>query len=399
MIYQRVQLAAGFLAAMTFPSLALAWDAHGHRTIAILAVDVMQSKLPAEATKEGGPLAFVVSPSGRTQVGYQSGEPDRYRAIRFGQLKHENDPDHYIDLEDLEAFGLTLSTVPPLRYEYLRVMAVAKHEHPEAAKPYNEKRDIARTQEFPGYLPHAIMEHYGKLISSDRQVRVLESLNDPKRADQLTAARANVIFEMGQLAHFVGDAAQPLHTTQHHHGWIGNNPDGFTTNNGIHAYIDGTIVGIHGLNYESLKGVCTGERIVDKNDPWNDVLAHIQRSFDQVRPLYTMQKSGELEKEAGKAWITERFCDGATMLGTLYAAAWEASAMVPKDATDFVNYDSGATGKVNPMEKGKKVDAPVVPDVVPPTAPTSPPQPASPAPAPEPVEVPKPAPVPEPSHP
>ena len=73
--------------------------------------------------------------------------------------------------------------------------------------------------------------------------------------------------------------------------------------------------------------------------------------------------------------------------------------MVPKDATDFVNYDSGATGKVNPMEKGKKVDAPVVPDVVPPTAPTSPPQPASPAPAPEPVEVPKPAPVPEPSHP
>ncbi len=163
---------------------------------------------------------------------------------------------------------------------------------------------------------------------------------------------------MGQLAHFVGDAAQPLHTTQHHHGWIGNNPDGFTTNNGFHAYIDGTIVGIHGLNYDTLKGACTGERTVEKNDPWQDVLAHIQRSFDQVRPLYQMQKSGELEKEPGKKFITERFCDGATMLGALYAAAWEVSAMQPKDATDFIKYDEQSSGKVNPMEKGKKPDAP-----------------------------------------
>lgn len=353
----RLILAAAMCAAIS-SSAAMGWDAHGHRTIAMLAVDVMQSKLPADATKEGGPLAFVVAASGRTQVGYQAGEPDRYRAIRFGQLKHENDPDHYIDLEDLEPFGLTLSTVPPLRYEYLRVMAIAKHEHPEAAKPYSEKRDTARTQEFPGYLPHAIMEHYGKLISSDRQIRVLEALNDPKRADQLTAARANVIFEMGQLAHFVGDAAQPLHTTQHHHGWIGANPDGFTTNNGIHSYIDGTIVGIHQLSYDTLKGVCTGERTVDKNDPWQDVLAHIQRSFDQVRPLYQMQKSGDLEKEVGKKFITERFCDGATMLGALYAAAWEASAMQPKDATDFIKYDEQSSGKVNPMDKGKKPEAP-----------------------------------------
>jgi hypothetical protein len=372
------------LAAAAFTTLggstALAWDAHGHRTIALLAVDVMQSKLPAEATGEGGPLAFVFASSGRNQVGYQSGEPDRYRAIRLGQLKHENDPDHYIDLEDLEQFGLTLSTIPPLRYEYLRVMAVAKHEHPESAKPYNEKRDIARTQEWPGYLPHAIMEHYGKLISSDRQIRVLESLHDPKRADQLAAARANVIFEMGQLAHFVGDAAQPLHTTQHHHGWVGNNPDGFTTNNGFHAYIDGTIVGMHGLSYDTLKGVCTGARTVDKNDPWTDVLAEIQRSHDQLRPLYQLQKSGELEKEAGKKMITERFCDGATTLGVLYAAAWEVSAMAPKDATDFIKYDEGSSGKSNPMEKGKKPEAPAAPDTAP--APNPTPAPASePAPA------------------
>ncbi len=378
----------GAAAAMVISTPLLAWDAHGHRTIALLAIDVMQSKLAADTTGEAGPLAFVFQSSGKNQVGYQSGEPDRYRAIRLGQLKHENDPDHYIDLEDLDAFGLTLATVPPLRYEYLRVMAVAKHEHPENARPYNEKRDIARTQEWPGYLPHAIMEHYGKLISSDRQIRVLESLHDPRRIDQLTAARSNVLFEMGQLAHFVGDAAQPLHTTQHHHGWVGDNPSGFTTSNGFHAYIDTTVVGIHVLSYDTLKGACTIDRPVDKNDPWADVLAHIQRSHDQLRPVYEMQKSGELEKEAGKKLIAERMCDGAAMLGALYAAAWEASAMAPKDATDFLRFDETSSGKTNPMEKGKKEEAPA-PSPAPAPTPNS-----APTPAPEPLPIPTPAPAP-----
>jgi hypothetical protein len=348
---------------------ALAWDAHGHRTIAWLAMDTMRSKLPEEAVK--GPLAFVFSESGRAQVGYESGEPDRYRAIRVGQLTHVNDPDHYLDVEKLDQFGLTLSTVPPLRYEYLRAMAIAKHEHPDNVAPYNEKRDIARTQEWPGFLPHSILEHYGKLVSSDRQVRVLESLHDPKRADQLAAARANVIFEMGQLAHFVGDAAQPLHTTEHHHGWVGENPGGFTTNNGFHSYIDSTVLGMHHLTYDTLKGACTIERAVDKNDPWKDVLGHIQRSFDQVRPLYVLQKTGDLEKEPGKAFITERLCDGGAMLGALYAAAWEASAMVEKDVKDFVRYDGVSSATPNPMERGKREEA-AAPTPAPTTKPAKP---------------------------
>jgi hypothetical protein len=350
------------IAVCTHAGSALAWDAHGHRTIAWLAMDTMAAKLTEDAKK--GELAFLFTESGRAQVGYQSGEPDRYRAINLGQLKHENDPDHYIDIEKLEQFGLTLSTVPPLRYEYLRAMAIAKHEHPESVEPYNEKRDMARTQEWPGFLPHSIIVHYGKLISSDRQVRVLESLHDPKRADQLAAARANVIFEMGQLAHFVGDAAQPLHTTAHHHGWTGPNPDGFTTANGFHRYIDTTVLGIHHLTYDTLKGVCKTERSVNKDNPWDDVIAHIQRSHDTVRPLYIMQKSGDLDKEPGKVFITERLCDGGAMLGALYAAAWEASAMKDKDVKDFVNYDQVSSAEPNPMT-AKKPEA--TSDPAPPT--------------------------------
>lgn len=366
-----------------------AWDAHGHRTIALLAIDQFAAAEQSDKNAKPGELDWLFATDSRTQVGYQSGEPDRYRAIRSPYLKHLNDPDHYLDVDDLEQFGLTLQTIPPLRYEYLRALAIAKHEHPEnMKKPYNARTDPARTQEWPGYLPYSITEHYGKLISSFRQIRVLEKLNDPARAPQLAAARANVIFEMGQLAHFVGDAAQPLHTTEHHHGWVGDNPSGFTTNRGFHAYIDGTILGIHTLNYDTLKSACTATRTISPNDPaelFSETLAHIQRSFDQVRPLYELQKSGELEKDAGKVFITERLCDGASMLGALYFAAWQASAMTDKDAQDFIKYDQISQPTPNPMDGAKRTDPPTpttLPAVPPASEPAPAPAPTPPTPAP-----------------
>lgn len=330
----------------------LAWDAHGHRTITLLALDAFEKSL--DKSGEKSELAWLLAPESRAQAGYQSGEPDRYRAIRSPQLKHENDPEHYIDLEDLEQFGLTFRTIPPLRTEYLRAMMIAKHVHPEGLRPYNEKSDTAKTTEFPGELPFSISEHYWKLVSSFRQIRLLDKLNDSSRSQQLAAARANVIFEMGQLSHFVGDAAQPLHTTRHHHGWVDDNPDNFTTNRGFHAYIDTTVLGMHTLKYDTLKGTCTIDRTVNPNDPWNDTLDLIERSFEKVRPLYALQKSGDLDKEPGKQFIQERLCDGASTLGAYYLAAWKASAATDKDVQDFVNYDHESSATPNPMDAAKR---------------------------------------------
>lgn len=347
-----------FIVALTLSaglsSPALGWDAHGHRAITLLAIDKFASEVQKDEAA-GRELAFALAPSGRAQAAYQSGEPDRYRAIRLGQLKHENDPEHYLDVEDLQPFGLTLLTMPPLRTEYVRAMVIAKHVHPEDMRPYNEKTDFARTQEFPGFLAHAAIEHYGKLVSSFRQVRVLEALKDPARADQLAAARANVLYEMGYLSHLIGDAAQPLHTTRHHHGWVDDNPDGFTTNRGFHAYIDTTVLAIHALSHASMKDLPIATIDIDKNDPWTGILQHIQRSFDKVRPLYVLQKSGDLEKEPGKAFIQERLGDGAAMLGALYLAAWKASEASEKDVKDFVMYDQVSSASPNPMEPRKPV--------------------------------------------
>jgi len=53
----------------------------------------------------------------------------------------------------------------------------------------------------------------------------------------------NPAFDIGvppaEMGHFVGDGAQPLHTTKHYNGWVGENPKGFTTQTTFHAWIDG----------------------------------------------------------------------------------------------------------------------------------------------------------------
>lgn len=327
------------LAALLAPA-ALAWDAAGHMAITLLALDRL---------KNAGTPAWITEDSSRAKIAWQSGEPDRWKGIRTPTLKHENDPDHYIDLEDLDGYGLTLRTIPMLRYEFVKALAKGRELHPDKVPPVNPAADTAKTLEWPGFLPQAIMEHYEKLRSSMNTLRILESLPDAssqRRQLQIEQTKSNIRGEMGLLAHFVGDAAQPLHTTQHHHGWVGENPKGYTTDRTIHAYIDGVILTHHKLNRDTIskeqpaEGAKEESRVHDVQNPWPDVLAHIERSFAKVEPLYELKKNGELEKDAGKKFITERMTDGAAMLADLYAAAWKASEPTTKDIEEHLKYEA-----------------------------------------------------------
>lgn len=330
-------LAGGLAGGLAACGAAWGWDAPGHRAVTWLALD----GLPADAP------AFLREPDVRHAVAWQAAEPDRWRGTRPprapGQLASNANPDHFIDIEDLGAFGMTLETIPPLRSRYLRDMAIARHKEPAgpggAFEPYNAARDPLAQQEWPGFGPHAVMEHYARLISSFRTLRILEKLNDPARGPQVVMARANIQTTMGVLSHYVGDLAQPLHTTKHYNGWKGENPQGYTTRNTIHAYIDGGVVRHHGLNYATLKPTQAYTVQVTPADPWLEVLAFIRRSHAEVEAVYAMEKSGELQEEAGRALITARLNDAAAMLAALYGAAWEASAPAERDVTDFLRYD------------------------------------------------------------
>lgn len=313
------------------PETSKAWDADGHRMVTTLALEGLPSDGPA----------WLKDPTMVERVSDQATVPDRWRSIKVQQLQHANNPDHYFDVEDLEPYGMTMRDMPHLRNEFIKQMMLVRAEKKwtSAPKPVNPARDFDKTQEWPGFLPFAALEQYGKLQSSFRVIRVLEAINDPSRALQLEQAKADATVHLGILSHYIGDAAQPLHTTKHHHGWVGDNPKEYTTDRGIHSYIDGGVLRLHKIDAKMIRPFCKFEKSVDQQNPWLDVISHVERSFAQVEPLYEMKKSGELEKETGREFICKRLADGAETLSALVDAAWKAAAPEAGDIETFKRYD------------------------------------------------------------
>jgi hypothetical protein len=140
---------------------------------------------------------------------------------------------------------------------------------------------------------------------------------------------------MGVMGHYVGDGAQPLHTTRHHNGWVGDNPRGFTTWNKFHSWIDGGFLRqTGGLSFEKMVTGVKPARLLDtradpgERDPiFSEAIAYLLAQFAQVEPLYELEKTGKLKAEGtqtveGRAFLENQMLKGAHMLSSLWYTAW-----------------------------------------------------------------------------
>lgn len=305
------------------------WGAQVHRDLTHLALE----GLPADAP------SWLREPDVRARAAFQSYQADRWRGWPSDTLKHVNDPDHYLDAELLAQFELSLDTLPKLRGEYLRVMAAAKLAHPERLEPYDAAKDPARAHEWPGFVLHAVAEHYAKLQAAFNQVRILEQLDDPARRWQLEQARAIALYHLGELSHFVTDVAQPLHTTRHYNGWVGANPAAYRWRDKFHLYIDEGFAIRHQLSRDALRRLVKYDARVNPADPWGDVLAYFQRSHALMERLYVLERDDRLDTDEGKRLITGQLCDAVAMLHGLILAAYTSAAPTPKQIETWVFYD------------------------------------------------------------
>ncbi|MFO0859316.1 MAG: hypothetical protein U0570_02080 [Phycisphaerales bacterium] len=337
--------AALFLAALSAAPVARAWDAPGHRAITTVGIERF-----SQAVKDPS-IAWISEGDWTIQISDLATMPDRWRNIKNPFLAHLNNPDHYLDVEDLTDLGLSLQTIEPLRHEFAAQLRLARDSHPGAGRQSNPKLDTAKTDAYPGFLPQAMCENYAKLQSNFKTLRVLAKINDPARNNEVQATRMAIAMAMACLSHFTGDCAQPLHTTRHHHGWIGDNPNGYTTKKEIHAQIDAETLRKHELGVGAirarLQAVPPPPDKIDPANPWSAVIGQIEQSHAAVEPLYKLEKSGELWQKPGAEFITERLADGANFLGELYVAAWEASAPSEEDVALFVKYDGFAAPKTD----------------------------------------------------
>ncbi len=300
----------------------LAWNYEGHRMVNELALASLPDEFPR----------FVREPANAERIVFLSGEPDRWRNNPELPIKHYNGLDHYLDAEQLAAAGLNADTVSDLRYTFAVDFAQGRLAHPNNFPEIDAEKNSDHTKEWPGFLPWAITEYYGKLKSAFSYLKTFQKAGTP---EEVANAQANVLYVMGVMGHYIGDGAQPLHTTIHHNGWAGDNPKRYTRWPGIHSWIDGGFIAKAEITTEKLMSQIATvqafdlEKQSDGRDPiFVASMKYLMAQNAQVVPFYELEKEDRFKSAratkdpVGREFIEGQLIRGGEMLGAIWLTAW-----------------------------------------------------------------------------
>lgn len=274
----------------------IGWGDDGHRMI---------NRVAAEHEPQSMPQFFRGAVA---QLEYLGPEPDRWRETSEAALKNSQEPDHFIDLERVEGMEL-----PNKRYDFYRML------YEKRAQAKDHADDLL--PEKVGLQPYITMEVYERLIVAFREYRTLQQMHH-----STAQAEQDAIFYAGWLGHYVGDGANPMHTTIQYNGWVGDNPDGFTTRKTVHSDFESTFVH-NNIKEEDFASLVHEPQAL--SDPWKQYNQYLRDSNALVRPLYTLDKTNAFTEKGtpeGKQFVEKRLAAGAQMLTDLWYTAWLESA-------------------------------------------------------------------------
>ncbi len=277
---------------------AVAWGNEGHVAINRVAAEKIPATMPRFCRRAVAEIAYL------------GPEPDRWRSPSEFALKNAQEADHFIDLERVD----WLDPLPRGRYEFYRKLyekRAATTDRPDDYLP-----------EHVGLQPYIVMEVYGRLKAAFREYRKLKAAHAPTGPVEKA-----IIFYAGWLGHYVADGSQPLHTTIQYNGWVGPNPNGYTTLHDIHAQFETAYVSAN-ISAKSFAGfVHAPDRI---EDPFAAYVAYLKQSNSLVEDVYRLEKAGGFrEKGSPEAFefTTHRLAAGSQMLLNLWYTAWRESAL------------------------------------------------------------------------
>jgi hypothetical protein len=277
---------------------AVAWGNEGHTYINRVAAEKIPASMPRFLRR-----AVV-------EIAYLGPEPDRWRSPSEFALKNAQEADHFIDLERVS----WLDPFPRGRYEFYRKLYEKRASTTDNPDDYLPER--------VGMQPYITMEVYGRLKAAFREYRQRLAAHQPTQAVQQA-----IIFYAGWLGHYVADGSQPLHTTIQYNGWVGPNPNGYTTQHTIHTQFETAYVAanISGKDFAGL--VKNPER---QDDPFVRYVAYLRQSNGLVENVYALEKAGGLTGKGSPAafdFTTHRLAAGSQMLLDLWYTAWLESAL------------------------------------------------------------------------
>jgi hypothetical protein len=324
-----------------------AWDQDGHAMVNELALRSLPPEFP-EFARTGANARRVVM---------LASVPDRWRNVDpYLRQSGGSWTDHFIDMEELTQAGLDPKTVPSLRYNFLLLFAAGRVAYAEKFPAIDPARNLDHVREWPGFLPWSIAEHYHRLRSAFSYLKAYQDLGGTE--EEIANAKADVVQAMGVLGHYVGDSAQPLHTTWNYNGWTAENPIGYTNWNGFHTWVDSGFIAKAGIVTATLaprmkqaEVIALGPR-ADGRDPFFvAAMDYVLAQWAQVEPLYQLEKEGLLGNgdrpimPEGRAFFEERLLTGGTMLGRIWLTAWKTAPVDTFLSNRLGQRQAGGAGK------------------------------------------------------
>jgi hypothetical protein len=201
---------------------------------------------------------------------------------------------------------------------------------------------------YTGLQAYSMMEGYERMKAGmrlyrlanakDKNIASLYSSLSPLYSDLeqvKTMLADDVAFYMGWLGHYIADAAMPLHNSQHHDGWTGPNPKGYTRDPNIHGRFESSYVDLIGVTESAMLPYVRKEaRYLE--DPWVAILDHMIEARGFAEEVYRLDLRGAFkdakDREAQRLVYT-RLASGAGFLRDLAHTAWvESSKPVPPTA-------------------------------------------------------------------
>lgn len=276
---------------------AFGWGSTGHTDINMVAAE----KIPASMPK------FLRSKSAAQKIAYLGPEPDRWRGDDSAALNNAQAPDHFIDLERIDRLG----PLPVGRYDFYKLLYAKR-----AATPAGNHPDDYLPERV-GLQPYITMEVFERLEIALRNYREMK-----EKKQKTDVIEGNIIFYMGWLGHYVADGSQPLHTTVNYDGWVEANPNGYTTQHGIHSEFESGFVD-RTTKPSSFEGLVNAPQRV--TDPFPDYMKYLDASHALVSQVYELEKAKAYEGTGSPAavqFLDQRLAAGSQMLVDLWYTAW-----------------------------------------------------------------------------
>jgi hypothetical protein len=274
-----------------------AWGESGHRMIGLAAAQALPADMPAFFRQAAA------------QLSYLNPEPDRWRdrseRDKDAAMDGATVSDHFIDLEMIPGDRLAGALAAPNRYAYADTL-----------------RQLGLSATVVGLLPWSILELAQRVRLEFRLWRAATD-DATKRAIE-----ARIINDAGILGHYVADGSNPMHASVQYNGWKGANPNGYATDNRMHArfesaYVDAQMkIGDIAPLIPAQPSTVTNIRAA--------TIAYLHESNAQLERLYQIDKAAAFDAQTtapeNKKFAAERLAAGARMLRDIWYSAYVSSA-------------------------------------------------------------------------